>query len=68
MSSASRARVQQLSEQLVVPRQDPGMFEDIPRIPTLAGDSVGLYVTFFFSILFRYLVLYSVETIEMRMF
>lgn len=41
MSSASKARVQQLSEQLAVPRQDPGKFEDIPKIPRIAGDSTG---------------------------
>ncbi|KAK0938146.1 hypothetical protein LTR29_010257 [Friedmanniomyces endolithicus] len=41
MSKAARARVQALSEQLVKPRQDPGTFEDIPRIPTIAGDSNG---------------------------
>ncbi|KAK0910206.1 hypothetical protein LTR02_004015 [Friedmanniomyces endolithicus] len=41
MSRAARARVQALSEQLVKPRQDPGTFEDIPRIPTIAGDSNG---------------------------
>ncbi|TKA83614.1 hypothetical protein B0A55_00433 [Friedmanniomyces simplex] len=41
MSKAARARVQALSEQLVKPRPDPGTFEDIPRIPTIAGDSNG---------------------------
>lgn len=41
MSSASKARLQQLSEQLVKPREDPGTFENIPRIPTIAGDSNG---------------------------
>ncbi|KAK5121783.1 hypothetical protein LTR85_004658 [Meristemomyces frigidus] len=41
MSSASKARLSQLSEQLVKPREDPGTFEDIPRIPTIAGESNG---------------------------
>lgn len=44
MSSAAKARVQALSEQLSKPREDPGMFEDIPKIPTIAGDSAGPYV------------------------
>ncbi|KAI6883440.1 NAD(P)-binding protein, partial [Hortaea werneckii] len=41
MSAAAKARVQALSEQLVRPREDPGQFEGIPRIPTIAGDSSG---------------------------
>merc|ERR1712070_1100903 len=41
MSAAAKARVQALSEQLVKPREDPGQFEGIPRIPTIAGDSSG---------------------------
>ncbi|KAI6823429.1 NAD(P)-binding protein [Hortaea werneckii] len=41
MSAAAKSRVQALSEQLVKPREDPGQFEGIPRIPTIAGDSSG---------------------------
>ena len=41
MTSAAKARVQALSEQLVKPRADPGKFEDIPKIPTIAGPSNG---------------------------
>lgn len=41
MSSAPKQRLQALSEQLSVPRPDPGMFEDIPKIPRIAGDSTG---------------------------
>ncbi|GAB7361775.1 hypothetical protein MBLNU230_g1819t1 [Neophaeotheca triangularis] len=41
MSGAAKARVQALSEQLSVPRPDPGKFENIPRIPTIAGESNG---------------------------
>lgn len=33
-----------LSRELNEPRPDPGRFEDIPKIPTIAGDSKGLYV------------------------
>ncbi|KAK3712767.1 hypothetical protein LTR37_008857 [Vermiconidia calcicola] len=41
MTSSPKARAQQLSEQLVAPRKNFGQFEDIPKIPTIAGDSVG---------------------------
>ncbi|KAL1311870.1 hypothetical protein AAFC00_001942 [Neodothiora populina] len=41
MSGAPAKRLQQLSEQLSVPRADPGKFENIPRIPKIAGDSTG---------------------------
>jgi len=41
MTAAPKARLQALSEQLVKPREHPGTFEDIPRIPTIAGDSLG---------------------------
>lgn len=44
MSGAAKARVQALSEQLSKAREDPGKFEDIPRIPQIAGDSAGPYV------------------------
>lgn len=41
MSGAAPKRLQQLSEQLAVPRTDPGNFENIPKIPKIAGDSMG---------------------------
>ncbi|TKA25182.1 hypothetical protein B0A50_05880 [Salinomyces thailandicus] len=41
MSGVAKSRAQALSEQLVKPRQDPGQFEGIPKIPTIAGDSTG---------------------------
>ncbi|KAK3640320.1 hypothetical protein LTR56_011916 [Elasticomyces elasticus] len=42
MSGSAKQRVQALSEQLVKPTtRDAGTFEDIPRIPTIAGDSNG---------------------------
>ncbi|KXL45165.1 hypothetical protein M433DRAFT_148675 [Acidomyces richmondensis BFW] len=41
MAAAPKARLQALSEQLAKPRESPGTFEDIPRIPTIAGDSMG---------------------------
>lgn len=43
MTSASKTRLQGLSEQLVVKPADPGTFEDIPRIRRIAGDSAGPY-------------------------
>ncbi|KAF2088954.1 NAD(P)-binding protein [Saccharata proteae CBS 121410] len=41
MSGAPKQRLAQSSEQLSVPRQDPGTFENIPKIPRVAGDSAG---------------------------
>ncbi|CAK3990181.1 3-oxoacyl-[acyl-carrier- ] reductase [Lecanosticta acicola] len=41
MTSAAKQRVQALSEQLNNPPRSPGQFEDIPKIPTIAGDSKG---------------------------
>ncbi|EON61296.1 3-oxoacyl-[acyl-carrier protein] reductase [Coniosporium apollinis CBS 100218] len=41
MTSAPAKRLQQLSEQLSKPRDDPGKFENIPKIPRIAGDSAG---------------------------
>lgn len=41
MTSLAKARVQAFSEQLSVPRTDPGTFENIPKIPTIAGNSTG---------------------------
>ena len=41
MTSSPKARVQALSEQLATPREDPGTFEDIPKIVRIAGDSAG---------------------------
>lgn len=41
MTSAAKQRLAALSEQLVKEREDPGMFEDIPRIPRIAGDSAS---------------------------
>ena len=41
MTSAAKARVQALSEQLSKPRVDPGTFENIPRIPKIAGPATG---------------------------
>ncbi|TKA72319.1 hypothetical protein B0A49_06405 [Cryomyces minteri] len=41
MSSLPKQRLQQLSEQLAKPAEDPGTFEDIPRIRKIAGDPAG---------------------------
>jgi len=41
MTSAPRKRLQALSEQLVKKPDDPGMFENIPKLRHIAGDSVG---------------------------
>ena len=43
MSSAAKARLSALSEQLVNPPNpaDFGTFENIPKIPTIAKDNVG---------------------------
>ena len=46
MSTAARERVKALSEQLAKGIPDPGTFEDIPRVRTVAGDSAGQYVTY----------------------
>ncbi|KAF2761498.1 dehydrogenase with different specificitie [Pseudovirgaria hyperparasitica] len=40
-SEKARQRLTMLSEQLAVPAEDPGMFEDIPKIRRIAGDSAG---------------------------
>lgn len=44
MSAAKRTGVPLLSRELNEKQADPGKFEDIPRIPKIAGDSKGLYV------------------------
>ncbi|KAF2496144.1 NAD(P)-binding protein [Lophium mytilinum] len=41
MTSAPKKRLQALSEQLVKKPEDPGMFENIPKLRHIAGDSVG---------------------------
>ncbi|KAM3424617.1 hypothetical protein BST61_g6607 [Cercospora zeina] len=41
MSSAPKKRLQALSEQLQNPIRSEGKFEDLPNIPTVAGDSKG---------------------------
>lgn len=41
MAEAPKQRLQMLSEQLAKPREDPGMFENIPKIHRVAGDSTG---------------------------
>ncbi|KAJ9632259.1 hypothetical protein H2203_000663 [Taxawa tesnikishii (nom. ined.)] len=41
MSGVPKKRLEQLSEQLAVPRVDPGTFENISKIPRIAGDSAG---------------------------
>jgi len=41
MSAAPKRSLVGLSRELNEPRPDPGMFEDIPKIPTIAGDSKG---------------------------
>lgn len=41
MTGAPPKRLQQLSEQLSVPRPSPGNFENIPRIPTIAAPSTS---------------------------
>lgn len=43
-SSAPKKRLQALSEQLQNPIRSEGKFEDLPNIPTVAGDSKGPYV------------------------
>lgn len=41
MTSSAKRRLQALSQQLVEGIPDAGTFEGIPRIRTVAGDSVG---------------------------
>jgi len=41
MSAAPKRGPVALSRELNEPRPDPGMFEDIPKIRTIAGDSRG---------------------------
>lgn len=41
MSSAPKQRLQALSEQLSKPLEDPGTFENIPKIRRIAGDSAS---------------------------
>jgi hypothetical protein len=40
-SAAPKRRLQALSEQLVNPIRSEGQFENLPNIPTVAGDSAG---------------------------
>lgn len=44
MASASKPRLQQLSEQLQAPPAETARFEDIPKIRQIASDSAGQYV------------------------
>ncbi|MCJ1363667.1 hypothetical protein MMC16_002775 [Acarospora aff. strigata] len=41
MTSVPKQRLQQLSEHLSAPIEDPGTFENIPKIRRIAGDSAG---------------------------
>ncbi|KAI9843524.1 MAG: hypothetical protein M1837_006278 [Sclerophora amabilis] len=41
MTSGPKRRLQQLSEHLQTPVEDPGTFEDIPKLKRLAPDSAG---------------------------
>jgi len=41
MSSVPKKRLDTISEQLAIPRKDPGTFENISKIPRIAGDSAG---------------------------
>ncbi|MCJ1433400.1 hypothetical protein MMC27_002760 [Xylographa pallens] len=41
MTEAPKRRLQQLTQQLVVPAADPGTFENIPKIRQVAGPSTG---------------------------
>ncbi|KAI9732381.1 MAG: hypothetical protein M1834_001589 [Cirrosporium novae-zelandiae] len=41
MTSGAKQRLQLLSEQLQRPFEDPGTFEDIPKLRHIAGDSAG---------------------------
>jgi hypothetical protein len=41
MTAVARRRLQALSEQLVAPIGDQGMFENIPKLKKIGGDSAG---------------------------
>lgn len=41
MTAVAKQRLQALSEQLVAPVGDQGMFEDIPKLKKIAPDSNG---------------------------
>jgi len=41
MTGVAKRRLQALSEQLVAPIGDQGMFENIPKLKKIAGDSAG---------------------------
>ncbi|MCJ1354896.1 MAG: hypothetical protein MMC33_004886 [Icmadophila ericetorum] len=41
MTSAPKRRLQALAEQLTAPLADPGTFENVPKIRTVAGESAG---------------------------
>jgi len=41
MTAAAKRRLQALSEQLVAPIGDQGMFENIPKLKKIAPGSVG---------------------------
>lgn len=41
MTAVAKRRLQALSEQLVAPVPDQGMFENIPRLKRIAPDSAG---------------------------
>lgn len=41
MTEVAKRRLQALSEQLVAPIPDQGMFEDIAKLKKIAPDSVG---------------------------
>jgi hypothetical protein len=41
MTAVAKRRLQALSEQLVAPIGDQGVFENIPKLKKIAGDSTG---------------------------
>lgn len=41
MTSAGKRKEELLSKELAHPPMSPGMFEDIPQIPRVAGDPKG---------------------------
>jgi len=41
MTAIAKQRLQALSEQLVAPVPDQGMFENIPKLKKIASDSTG---------------------------
>jgi hypothetical protein len=41
MTAVAKRRLQALSEQLVAPIGDQGMFEDIPKLKKIGPDSAG---------------------------